>query len=233
MVENSPELAGQSFEDGVKQGFLTVQTSPFPAHTTVKPDRPISPWEHQVVDKQPYPTLSGRITFYCDHEWFDRLDSKVPTARPNAGRQASNFPLTFHTPHARWAIHSNWRPDKYMMRMQRGEPHVCISPALASAKGIVNGGRVRVFNGIGEFHAQAKVMPGMRDDTVMMEHAWEQYQMEDGRYLNDVVTTLLQPLELVGNWGHLKFQFTRWNQNQVANESSVDIEAAPRAEVSA
>ena len=233
MVENSPELTGQRFEDGVKQGFLTVNTSPFPAHTTVKPDRPVNPWEHQVIDKKPYPTLSGRITFFCDHEWFDRLDSKVPTARPNAGRQASNYPLTFHTPHARWGIHSNWRSDKYMMRMQRGEPHVCISPALAQTRGISDGSRVRVFNGVGEFHAQAKLLPGMRDDTVMMEHAWEQYQLEGGRYLNDVVTTLLQPLELVGNWGHLKFQFLRWNQNQVANEGSVDIAAANGQEVPA
>lgn len=233
MVENSPELAGQTFEEGAEKGFLTVQTSPFPAHTTVKPDRPVNPWEHQVVDKKPYPTLSGRITFFCDHDWFARLDSKVPTARPNAGPQASNFPLIFHTPHARWGIHSNWRSDKYMMRMQRGEPHVCISPQLAAAKGIGDGNRVRVFNGFGEFHVQAKLMPGMRDDTVMMEHGWEQYQIEGGRYLNDVVPTLLQPLELVGNWGHLKFQFLRWNQNQVANEGSVDIEAAPAQEMQA
>ncbi len=58
----------------------------------------------------------------------------------------------------------------------------------------------------------------------MMEHAWETYQFKGQKGLNDVVATLLQPLELVGNWGHLKFSLFRWNPNQLANESSVDIE---------
>jgi hypothetical protein len=36
----------------------------------------------------------------------------------------------------------------------------------------------------------------------------------------------LQPLELVGDWGHLKFTLWKWNANQLAHESSVDIERA-------
>ena len=44
--------------------------------------------------------------------------------------------------------------------------------------------------------------------------------------LNNIVATLIQPLELVGNWGHLKFSLFRWNPNQLSNESGVDIERA-------
>jgi hypothetical protein len=40
------------------------------------------------------------------------------------------------------------------------------------------------------------------------------------------VATLIQPLELVGDWGHLKFSLFRWNPNQLSNESGVDIERA-------
>ena len=57
-----------------------------------------------------------------------------------------------------------------------------------------------------------------------MEHAWEPYQMRQQKGLNQVVATLIQPLELVGNWGHLKFDMYKWNPNSLANETGVDIE---------
>ncbi len=228
IVDNSPELGGASLEQGVKRGFFAIDRSPFPEHTTVRPDEPINPWEHQVVDKKPYPTLSGRITFYCDHDWFLKLGARVPTAKPNAGREASRYPLAFYTPHTRWGIHSNWRANTYMMRLQRGEPHVHLNPKLAASRGIRDGDRVRVFNGVGDFHALAKFYPGAPEDAVVLEHGWEPYQFAGDQELNNVVATLIQPLELVGNWGHLKFQFIRWNPNQLGHESSVDVERIER-----
>lgn len=225
LVENSPQFQGQSFDEAEKKGFVSIWESPSPASAKVEPDKPVRAYRAQVEDLTPYPTLSGRITFYCDHDWYQKLDSSVPTARDNAGPEASNHPYTFYTPHTRWGIHSTWRANKYMMRMQRGEPFVYINPAMAEAKGIEDGGQVRVFNGLGEFFAQAKVAPTVRDNQVMMEHAWEPYQMRQQKGLNQVVATLIQPLELVGNWGHLKFEFYKWNPNQLSHETSVDIEA--------
>ena len=230
LVENSPQFQGQSFDEAEKKGFVSIWESPSPASAKVEPDKPVRAYRAQVEDLQPYPTLSGRITFYCDHEWYQKLDSTVPTARHSAGPEASRHPYTFYTPHTRWGIHSTWRSNKYMMRMQRGEPFVYISPAMAEAKGISDGGQVRVFNGLGEFFAQAKVAPTVRDNQVMMEHAWEPHQMRQQKGLNQVVATLIQPLELVGNWGHLKFDFYRWNPNQLSHETGVDIEAVDHQE---
>ena len=224
MIENSPELGGQSFDEGVEKGFLTVHESPWPVSSVVTANKTINPWEKQVLMKEPYPTLSGRITFYCDHDWFARLDSVVPTARHNAGSASSKFPYTFYTPHTRWGIHTNWRANRFMQRLQRGEPFIYINPLLAATKQIEDNDLVRVFNGLGEFFARAKLTPSVRDDQIMMEHAWEPYQFREQKGLNSVVATLLQPLELVGNWGHLKFAMNRWNANQLANESSIDIE---------
>ena len=225
VVENSAELDGVTFEEGAKRGFF-VMGKAAGVNSTLKPDQPYNPFEHQVVDKKPYETLSGRITFYCDHERFQRLGATAPTARLHAGRDASRYPLHFYSPHTRWGIHSNWRSNKYMMRLQRGEPNIYISPKLAAAKGISDGGKVRVFNGIGEFFAQAKFYPSLPEDALMMEHGWEPYQFDQQKPLNNITATLLQPLELVGGWGHLKFILWKWNANQLAHESSVDVEAA-------
>ncbi|MCB1713926.1 MAG: molybdopterin-dependent oxidoreductase, partial [Candidatus Competibacteraceae bacterium] len=225
LVENSPEIS-ETLEEGAERGFFVMNEKGGSAHTTMKPDQPVNPFEHQVIDKKPYPTLSGRITFYVDHDRFIKLGAKVPTGRHHAGKEASNYPLSFYTPHTRWGIHSNWRSNKFMMRLQRGEPNVYINPALAAQKNIQDGARVRVFNGIGEFFAQAKFYPSLPTDALMMEHGWEPYQYEQKKPLNDVSATLLQPLELVGDWGHLKFTLWKWNANQLAHESSVDIEPA-------
>lgn len=222
LVDNSPEIDG-TLEDGAKRGFF-VMNEKAGGHSTLKPDAVFNPFEHQVVDKKPYPTLSGRITFYCDHDRYMKLGARTPTARQHAGKEASNYPLNFYTPHTRWGIHSNWRSNKFMMRLQRGEPNVYISPKLAAEKGIADGDKVRVFNGIGEFFAQAKFYPSLPADALMMEHGWEPYQYDQQKPLNDVHATLLQPLELVGDWGHLKFTLWKWNANQLAHESSVDVE---------
>ncbi len=228
LVENAPQFQGQSFEEGVEKGFLSMWNSPSPPSAKVAPNKPVQAWERQTEDKVPYPTLSGRITFYCDHPWYQQLESSVPTARLGAGPESSRYPYTFYTPHTRWGIHTTWRSNKYMMRLQRGEPNVYISQAMADAKGVADGDQVRVFNALGEFYAQAKVTPTVRDNQVMMEHAWEPHQMRERKGLNNVVATLIQPLELVGDWGHLKFSLFRWNPNQLSNESGVDIERADR-----
>jgi dimethylsulfide dehydrogenase subunit alpha len=228
LVDNSPEIDG-TLEEGAKRGFFVLNEKAAPEHTTMKANEPVMPFLHQVIDKKPYPTLSGRITFYCDHDRYLKLKSNVPTGRHRAGAASSKYPYNFFTPHTRWGIHSNWRSNKFMMRLQRGEPHIYVNPRIAADKGIDDGQKVRVFNGIGEFFAQAKIYPSAPQDTLMMEHGWEVYQFDQQKHLNDVTATLLQPLELVGNWGHLKYGWFRWNPNQLAHESSVDIEPVAEA----
>jgi len=44
--------------------------------------------------------------------------------------------------------------------------------------------------------------------------------------MNNTMATLIQPLELAGGWGHLGFKLFKFNANQLAHESSVDVEPA-------
>lgn len=226
LVDRSPELGGRNTERCAQDGFVVMDDKNIGANHTLADDRLVIPYGPQVIDKKPYPTLSGRITFYIDHDWFLALGCPVPTARGHAGRDCTRFPLGFFSPHTRWGIHSNWRSNRYMLRLQRGEPHVYVNPALAASRGIEDGTTVRVFNDIGEFYAQAKFYPGCPPDALMMEHAWEPYQFKNMLGLNSVSAPMLQPLEMVGNWGHLKFEYFDFNPNQLAHTSGVDIERA-------
>lgn len=224
LIEHSPELGGVSIEEAAARGFVVMNDKAIGPNHSQGEDRVPIAWGPQVVEKKPYPTLSGRITFYIDHEWFLRLGVPVPTARHPAGRDCSRYPLGLYSPHTRWGIHSNWRSNKYMTRLQRGEPHVYINPRLARARGIRDGDRVRVFNDLGEFFAMAKLYPSGAEDCLMIEHAWEPYQFRDGKCINSVSAPMLQPLEMVGNWGHLRFEYFDFNPNQMAHASGVDIE---------
>lgn len=205
------------------KGFI-VMNEKAGLNQPLPPDEPYHAFTAQTVDKNPYETLTGRITFYCDHPRFVKLNSTVPTARLHAGANASNFPLEFYSPHARWGIHSNWRSNKFMMRLQRGEPNIYINPKLAAERGIKDGDHVRLFNNTGEFYAQAKFYPSLPENTIMMEHGWEPHQYIQRKPMNNSMATLLQPLELVGGWGHLKFNYNKWNANQLTSDNSYDIE---------
>lgn len=225
LVENSPEMSHMTLEEAAEQGFIVMNENAGPTHP-LNPREPYHPFVAQVEEKVPYETLTGRITFYCDHPRFMKLGAATPTARHHAGAEASKYPLSFYSPHTRWGIHSNWRSNKFMMRLQRGEPNIYINPKLAAERGITDGSRVRVFNSAGEFFAQAKFYPSLPETSIMMEHGWEPHQYEQLKPMNNVMATMLQPLELVGGWGHLGFKLWKWNANQLAHETGVDVELA-------
>ncbi len=222
LLENVPAFKPWKFKDAAERGFIVLNkeagfTSPLYAN------RPYHSFEEQVYLKRPYPTLSGRQQFYIDQEVYLRLGSPVPTARESL--HPSKFPLRFYSPHTRWGIHSTWRSNKHMLRMQRGIPHLCISPEEARKRDIADGSRVRVWNDVGSFHAMAKLSPGVRPGTLVMDHAWEPHQFKDRKGMNAPVAGLLSPLELAGGWGHLTFS-PQWDGNQIAHESSVEVERA-------
>nr|WP_298413757.1 molybdopterin-dependent oxidoreductase [uncultured Halomonas sp.] len=231
MVENSPEFGDITIEEAAEKGFIVLNEKAGTNQPLVK-DEPYNPFTAQTDAKKPYDTLTGRITFYCDHPWFMKMGAAVPTGRGTAGPAASNYPLAFYSPHTRWGIHSNWRSNKFMLRLQRGEPNIYINPALAEKRGIKDGDTIRLFNANGEFFAQAKFYPSIPDDTIMMEHGWEPHQYIQRKAMNISMATFLQPLEMAGGWGHLGFKYAMWNANQLSHEGSYDIELAKPEDIS-
>ncbi len=222
LLENVPAFKPWKFEDAAERGFIVLNreaglTSP------LYTNKPYHSFEEQVHLRRPYPTLSGRQTFCIDHDLFVGLGALVPTARE--ALHPSRFPLRFYSPHTRWGVHSTWRSNKYLLRLQRGVPHVYLNPKDGEKRGIRDGDRVRVWNDVGEFYAMAKIHPSTRPGTLAMEHAWEPHQFQGRVGMDAPVAGLLSPLELAGGWGHLRFS-AQWDGNQLANESSVEVERA-------
>lgn len=74
-----------------------------------------------------YGTLTGRLQFDVDHDWFERLGASLPKPQfCGAVLGPKKYPC--NSPHTRWAVHSFARTEHWMLRHQRGEPDVRMSP---------------------------------------------------------------------------------------------------------
>lgn len=220
LMKNVPAIAPWTPEDAMKHGFVTLNREAG-FNSPLYANRPFHSFENNVYLRQPYATLSGRQQFYVDHPLFMQLGCPTPTAMPPM--RPDSFPFAFYTPHTRHGIHSQWRSNTQLLRLQRGEPYVWLNLADARAKGIAEDDAVRVFNDVGEFFARAKLMAAIPPGSVVMDHAWEPYQFHNQLGLNNAVAGLISPLELVDGWGHLKFN-PNWDGNMIAFESAVDVE---------
>jgi DMSO reductase family type II enzyme molybdopterin subunit len=208
VVEHSSNLGDISWKDLKKKGFSRytgIGYFPLAAGQAsgIEPGETITPHTWHTQDKQPWPTRSGRIQFYIDHDWYLELGEALPAHKAPL-KAGGDYPLMMTGGHTRWSIHAMWRTDPLMLRLQRGEPVIWLGVEDAGARGIVDGDRVEVFNDVGRFLTQVKVSPAVRPRQVIMYHAWENFQFEGGMGYRNVTPSPINPLELVGDYPAMK-----------------------------
>ncbi|MFB6183630.1 MAG: molybdopterin-dependent oxidoreductase [Haloarculaceae archaeon] len=187
------------------------------------------PWQNFVQDKEPWPTLTGRQQYYIDHDWFLELGEQVPTHKPPAEEQdAERYPLRYNTPHGRWSIHSTWRDDTKMLRLNRGEPVIYLNPDDAEKRGIEDGDTVRVYNDVGEMEVQAKIYPSGEEGTARHYFSWEKFQYPEDKNFNELVPMYMKPTQLVrypeDTGEHLHFFPNFWGPTGVNSDVRVEVE---------
>lgn len=164
---------------------------------------PLVPLTWHTIRKEPYPTLTRRMQFYIDHDWYLELEEHLPTHKecPKAG---GNYLLQMTGGHARWSIHSDWVDDALILGLQRGEPVLFMNLGDADSRSISDGDVIEVFNDVASFRVRAVVSAGVRPGQVIIYHAWENYQFEGWGHFKSVMATPLNPIELVGDYGHIR-----------------------------
>ncbi|MFB6286674.1 MAG: molybdopterin dinucleotide binding domain-containing protein, partial [Candidatus Bipolaricaulia bacterium] len=124
----------------------------------------------------------------------------------------------------RWSIHSTWRDDKHMLRLNRGMPVVYVNPQDAEERGISDGDIVRVFNDFGDLKANARVYPNAPRGQITMYHGWEKYQFADRSNFQATVPIRIKPTQLAGGYGQLHFALNYWGPTGVNRDVRVDVE---------
>ena len=226
-IERATNLDVTSFEAAVQRGWARVTglgrgLLNAASATDWQSGETITPYLWHTRDKQPWPTLTGRVQFYIDHDWYLELGEALPAFKepPHAG---GNFPLQMTGGHTRWSIHALQRADPWMLRLQRGQPCLYVSVEDARARGIADWDRVEVWNDVGRFRVRVKVSPAIRPGQTVMYHAWEDYQFEGGIGHRNVIATPLNPLGLVGGYPYLDPMFGIRQPSMNDRDTRIDL----------
>lgn len=181
---------------------------------------PYVPFQYFARLGRPWPTLTGRQQFYIDHPTFLEAGVELPVYRPPL--EADPYPLRFNTPHGRLQVHSTWRDNPQMLRLGRGGPVAMLAPAEAARRGLADDDWIEVRNDHGRMVCRVKVKPGEPAGRLTMTHAPELYMdlVEGGS--QGVCPVRINPTQLVGDYGHLRFGPNYWGPG--GNHRDVRVE---------
>jgi len=211
-------------KDGCSRFKNTGMSTPM-AHiyTDMKPNESVSPSTDFLDRKRPWPTITGRQQFYIDHEWHLEAGEELPVHKdpPLAG---GSYPLMLNGAHDRWSIHSMWKDEKYMARLQRGVPLIHMNPEDAKARGIEDHDRVRMYNDLDSVEVHVKICPGIRPGQVMIYHAWEPFQFKRMKSHQNLIPSPMKPLHLAGGYGQLRWRFAHCQPGQFDRETRIEVE---------
>jgi DMSO reductase family type II enzyme molybdopterin subunit len=232
ILETSSAAEGIALEDLRREGGAIRVRSLGPESPTsnfftdYRLDEPVTPLRDFTEGKRPYPTLTGRQQFYVDHPWFLELGEELPTYKepPPAG---GDHPLVMTSGHTRWSIHSMWRDQDLMLRLQRGEPVIYLNREDARARGIADHDRVRVWNDVGSFEARAIPTGGIRPGQVHIFDGWETFQFPTDATHHTPVPSPIKPTQLALGYGQLRWSFSYYEPNAVDRDTRVDVSKLP------
>jgi complex iron-sulfur molybdoenzyme family reductase subunit alpha len=224
ILANSVETKGMTYQDLHQAPRRFVATDPETWTSDIEAGVAYTPFKHQVEKKHPWRTLVGRQQFYVDHDWFLQLGEALPSYQPPIPEDDAKYPLFWNTPHGRWSIHSTWRDNRYMLRLQRGVPIVYLHPDDAQKRGIKDGDWVRIFNQIGAAVCLCQVLPGEKPGRLTMYHGWEKFLgFAEGGW-QSLTYIKIKPTQLIGKYGHLNFKLNYWGPTGNNRDVKVEIE---------
>ena len=140
-----------------------------------------------------FPTPSGKVEFWSDLAAADGLDPLPAWIEPHEDTRsalAARYPLAMISPPARNFLNSTF-VNVVSLRATEGEPMLDLHPDDAAARGIVDGGRVRVFNDRGSLLLKARVTDRARRGLVVALSIWWKKLAPDGCNVNELTSLAL------------------------------------------
>jgi nitrate reductase alpha subunit len=219
--------------EGKQITFADTQAAPTPVITSPEwsgsetGGRRYSPFTINVERLKPWHTLTGRQTFYLDHDWMAELGEQLPVYRPPLDMTALfseprigevgdlGVTVRYLTPHNKWSIHSEYQDNLFMLSLSRGGQTIWMSEADAAKVGVVDNDWIEAVNRNGVVVARAIVSHRMPEGTVYMHHAQDRLidvpiaetSGKRGGIHNSLTRLLVKPSHLIGGYAQLSFAF--------------------------
>ena len=184
--------------------------------------------QHMVKDRWPWPTVTGRQQFYIDHPWFIEAGEHLPTHKesPKAG---GDQPFRLVSCHARWSVHSIWRDNPMLLRLQRGEPALYLNPLEANKLGIADHDWAEVSNRYGSIRMRIKHSTMVQPGVAYYFHAWEPFQFPEHKSYKWITPGLMNPLHFAGGEGQVGWIFGIYEPGTHVQDTRVTIKPARAA----
>lgn len=161
----------------------------------VVPGEPWIPLTLHTKKKEPWTTLTGRIQFYIDHDWFIELGEDFAYHKDSISA-GGDYPIQLTGGHARHSIHSTWSDNTILLQLQRGEPLMWMNRKDAEARSIVDGDMVEVVNDVGDFEIQVTMSAAVRPGQAIIYNHWTNMQHKKWKQYQRVMPTPFNPVEM-------------------------------------
>lgn len=214
-----------SFLNITSQPREVIPTAVFPGSN--KQGRRYSPFTTNIERLVPFRTLTGRQSYYVDHEVFQQFGESLPVYKPtlppmvfgNRDKEIKGgtdaLVLRYLTPHGKWNIHSMYQDNKHMLTLFRGGPTVWISNEDAEKHDIQDNDWLEVYNRNGVVTARAVISHRMPKGTMFMYHAQDKHIQTPGSEITDTrggshnapTRIHLKPTQLVGGYAQISYHF--------------------------
>ena len=236
-----------TFQNITAQPREVIATAVFPGSN--KLGRRYSPFTTNIERLVPFRTLTGRQSYYIDHEVFLQFGENLPIYKPTLppmvfGTKDKNIKggvdtlvLRYLTPHGKWNIHSTYQDNLHMLTLFRGGPTVWIAKEDAMANDIQDNDWLEVYNRNGVVTARAVVSHRMPRGTMFMYHAQDKHIETPGSEITDTrggshnapTRIHLKPTQLVGGYAQISYGFNYYGP--IGNQRDVYVAIRKMKEV--
>ena len=211
--------------------------------------RRYSPFTTNIERLVPFRTLTGRQSYYIDHEVFQQLGEALPVYKPTLPPMVfgtkdkqikggvDSLVLRYLTPHGKWNIHSTYQDNLHMLTLFRGGPTVWINNEDAASHEIYDNDWLEVYNRNGLVTARAVVSHRMPRGTMFMYHAQDKHIQTPGSEITDTrggshnapTRIHLKPTQLVGGYAQISYGFNYYGP--IGNQRDVYVAVRKMKEV--
>ncbi|MEM3327102.1 MAG: molybdopterin dinucleotide binding domain-containing protein, partial [Thermoproteus sp.] len=187
-------------------------------------DRRYTAFALNIEEMVPFRTLTGRMHFYIDHEWFLEFGEELPTYKPPISKppfmpgeepqiEGKKLVLRYLTPHGKWQIHSTYMDNQIMLTLFRGGPVVWLNHKDAEEAGIKDNDWIEVVNRNGVIVARAVTTVRIPRGVAVMYHAQERtvnvgrssLTGKPGGVHNSATRVRVKPTLMVGGYAQLSW----------------------------
>jgi nitrate reductase / nitrite oxidoreductase, alpha subunit len=192
--------------------------------------RAYSAYTYNVERLVPWRTLTGRQSFYLDHELYIAYGENLPTYKPspkpevygdlkNTLKNKEALVLNCLTPHGKWHIHSTYMENLRMLTLSRGCEPCWMSEVDAETMGIKDNDWVEVYNDHGVYCTRAVVSARIPRGVCIVYHVPERTvgipksQVRGNKRAgghNSFTRIHLKPNYLAGGYGQFSYHFNYW-----------------------